>query len=219
MEPDFWLERWQRNDIGFHQAEFNAHLQAYWPQLGVAAGAAVFVPLCGKSRDLLWLRAQGHPVLGVELSPIAVRDFFEENSLTPTRTRAGALERWETDGLAILGGDFFALTPALLSGVAGVYDRASLIALPPALRGRYVEQLAAVLPADSAILLITMEYPPAEMTGPPFPVTEQEVQTLYAARYEVTRLAAQDILHENPRLRERGLTALVEKVYRLVPRR
>src|SRR4030042_914462 len=83
MNPDFWLERWQRNEIGFHQPEINAHLQDFWGQLAVPAGGQVFVPLCGKSRDLLWLRARGHRVLGVELSPIAVRDFFAENALTP----------------------------------------------------------------------------------------------------------------------------------------
>jgi len=79
MDPQFWHERWQRNETGWHQREINAHLQDFWPQLQQPAGGRVLVPLCGKSRDLLWLRAQGHAVLGVEISPIAVREFFAEN--------------------------------------------------------------------------------------------------------------------------------------------
>ncbi len=218
MNPDFWHERWQRNEIGFHQPEINAHLQDFWGQLLVPAGGLVFVPLCGKSRDLLWLRARGHRVLGVELSPIAVRDFFAENALTPQVTRQGAFERYEADGLAILCGDFFDLTPELLQGVTGVYDRASLIALPPELRTRYAGHSAAILPAVAGILLVTMEYPQNEMSGPPFAVREEEVRRLYANRYTVSNLFSKDILAENPRFRERGLSALAEKVYRLAPR-
>lgn len=218
MDRDFWHERWQRNEIGFHQQEINAHLQDYWELLAVPAGGLVFVPLCGKSRDLLWLRARGHAVLGVEISPIAVRDFFAENALTPQVTRQGAFERYEADGLAILCGDFFDLTPELLQAVAGVYDRASLIALPPGLRTRYAGHSTAILPAAAGTLLVTMEYPQNEMSGPPFAVREDEVCLLYDKRYTVTCLFTKDILAENPRFRERGLSALAEKVYRLVPR-
>jgi thiopurine S-methyltransferase len=218
MDRDFWHERWQHNEIGFHQQEINAHLQDHWGQLAVPAGGLVFVPLCGKSRDLLWLRARGHKVLGVEISPIAVRDFFIENVLTPQVTRQGAFERYEADGLVVLCGDFFDLTPELVQAVAGVYDRASLIALPPELRTRYAEHSAAILPAAAGTLLVTMEYPQNEMSGPPFAVREDEVRRLYETRYTVTRLFTKDILAENPRFRERGLHALMEKVYRLEPR-
>jgi len=219
VNPDFWQERWQKNEIGFHQQEINAHLQDYWPRLGVAAGSQVFVPLCGKSRDLLWLRARGHTVLGVELSPIAVRDFFRENLLEPRTSHAGAFERCEADGLSILCGDFFNLTAEDLKGVAGVYDRASLIALPPDMRPRYAAHLSAILPKGAAILLVTMEYRQAEMNGPPFSVSEDEMRQMYEKRYDVTRLFTKDILAENPRFRERGLSALSEKVYQLLPRR
>lgn len=217
MDPQFWHERWQRNETGWHQPEINVHLQDFWPQLRLPAGATVLVPLCGKSRDLLWLRARGHAVLGVEISPIAVREFFAANRLAPTVTRHGHFERCESDGLTVLCGDFFALDAAMLQDVAGVYDRASLIALPPDMRTRYARHLAQVLPGQAAILLVTMEYEQTEMAGPPFAVHEDEVRTLYEPRYHVTRLYDKDICAENPRFRERGLSALREKVYRLVP--
>lgn len=218
MDRDFWLERWQRNEIGFHQQEINAHLEAFWDRLAIPVDALVFVPLCGKSRDLLWLRARGYRVLGVEFSPTAVRDFFVENALTPQITRQGRFDRHETHGLAILCGDFFDLSPELLQGVAGVYDRAALIALPPELRTRYVAHSAAILPAAADTLLVTMEYPQNQMSGPPFAVDEDEVRRLFEKRCTVTRLLDKDILTDNPRFRERGLSALAEKIYRLAPR-
>jgi thiopurine S-methyltransferase len=47
MDPAFWLERWQQNQIGFHQAGINAHLQDFWGALALPRGGRVFVPLCG----------------------------------------------------------------------------------------------------------------------------------------------------------------------------
>lgn len=217
MDISFWHDRWKQNEIGFHQADFNSHLQEFWPALGLPAKTRVFVPLCGKSRDLLWLRARGHGVLGVEVSPIAVRDFFRENRLTPQVTRRAPFETWEADGLTLLCGDFFALTPEPLADVRAVYDRASLIALPPAMRERYAAHMAALLPPAATILLITMEYPEAGMQGPPFSVEESEVRRLYENHFTVTSLLRKDILAENPRFRERGLSALHEHVYWLQP--
>jgi thiopurine S-methyltransferase len=215
MDIPFWHERWKQNEIGFHQAEFNSHLQEFWPALGLKPGGRVFVPLCGKSRDLLWLRAQGHGVLGVEVSPIAVRDFFTENRLTPRVSRRGAFDAWEADGLTLLCGDFFALTPEWLADIHAVFDRASLIALPPDMRQRYAAYMAGILPPTARILLITMEYPAQGMQGPPFSVEEKEVRTLYEKHFKVASLRRKDILAENPRFRERGLSALHEHVYRL----
>lgn len=215
MDIPFWHERWKQNEIGFHQADYNSHLQEFWPTLGLTPGSRVFVPLCGKSRDLLWLRARGHAVLGVEVSPIAVRDFFEENRLTPRVSRRDFFEVWESDGLTILCGDFFSLTPDWLRDVQAVFDRASLIALPPEMRARYAAHMTHILPANTVMLLVTMEYPRNGMQGPPFCVEENEVRALYAKHFKVTSLLHKDILAENARFRERGLSALHEHVYRL----
>jgi len=215
MEIPFWHDRWKQNEIGFHQAGFNSHLQEFWPKLELRTGCRVFVPLCGKSRDLLWLRAQGHAVLGVEVSPIAVEDFFTENRLTAEVTQRGAYKVWDADGLTILCGDYFALTRDWLADVEAVFDRASLIALPPEMRSRYAEHMTAILPPGAKILLITMEYPAGSMQGPPFSVEEPEVRALYEKHFKVTSLLRKDILADNARFRERGLTSLYEHVYRL----
>lgn len=215
MKKEFWLERWERAEIGFHQEEVNPYLLKYWGELHAAKGGEVFVPLCGKSLDMLWLRQQGHDVLGVELSPIAVRDFFAESNLTLTHTSEGHFDRCEADGIGILCGDFFELTRDHLSRVSAVFDRASLVALPPEMRERYAHHLAELLPSGTQVLLVTFDYPQEEMPGPPFAVSEAEVRALYDRYAEIRLLEQADILDREPRFKARGVTRMQENIFLL----
>ena len=219
MEKDFWLERWEREEIGFHQNEINPYLRQYWPELHLAQGAEVFVPLCGKSRDISWLHRQGHSVLGVELSAIAVQAFFKENGDTPQRMANEKFDRYATDGLRILCGDFFDLGKDDLAKVGAVYDRASLVALPPEMRESYARHLVSILPPGTQILLMTFDYPQAEMSGPPFAVSVNEVESLYREHAEIRLLAQLDALAQNPRFQERGLSRLQENIFLLTLRK
>ena len=212
MQPEFWHQRWQEGEIAWHLNEINLHLQEHWHGLGATPGGRVLVPLCGKTLDLVWLAAQGHRVLGVELSSIAVEALFHENGLTPTITDEPPFRRYRVDELEVLCGDFFDLDPSHLGEVDAVYDRASLIALPPDLRSRYAERLRALIQARTKVLLITLEYDQAEMDGPPFSVQEPEIQTLFLNHFDIRSLAAVDALPESPGLRKRGLTHLTERV-------
>lgn len=203
MEPPFWLDKWQKNEIGFHQPVPHAALARYWPLLGLAAGTRVFVPLAGKSPDLCWLAAAGHQVVAIELSPLAVAQFHQENA-------GPALA-----AIDLRCGDFFALTPALLGPVAAVFDRASLVALPAPMRARYVAQLAALTRPGTQTLLITLEYDSRRMAGPPHSVDRAEVERLYGDTHRIEHLARNDQLADFPRFRERGLDQLAEVTYRL----
>ncbi len=49
MDAQFWLQRWQEGQIGFHRSDVMPLLEQYWPSLGVPAGGRVFVPLAGKT--------------------------------------------------------------------------------------------------------------------------------------------------------------------------
>jgi thiopurine S-methyltransferase len=173
-----WHSRWSDGRIGFHEGRPNTFLQRHVARLGTAQ--RVFVPLCGKAEDLAFLAAQGHHVIGVELVEDAVRAFFAEHQLTPTVTTRGPFTAYQSGAVTLLAGDFFATTPALLEGVTALYDRAAIIALPEALRRRYSAHLRTVMPAGSPGLVITVEYPQAEMSGPPFSVPELELRSHYA---------------------------------------
>ncbi len=218
MKKEFWLERWERSEIGFHQDEINPFLLRYWPELNHSGEGEVFVPLCGKSLDMVWLHQQGCTVLGVELSAIAVQDFFRESGHAPAHAKRGNFESCEADGIRILCGDFFDLTREDLAKVNAVYDRASLVALPPDMRERYARHLVNILPPATRILLITFDYPQAEMDGPPFSVSVKEVEALYGQYAEVRLLAQQDALAQNPRFEQRGVSRMDENIFLLTLR-
>jgi thiopurine S-methyltransferase len=215
MQPDFWHQRWHDNQIGFHQDKPTPLLLKHWPALGLPAGSRVFVPLSGKTLDIVWLAAQGHRVLGVELSPVAVEQFFAEQGLEPEKFETRYGMHYRVDAIELICGDAFGLDAALLADCTAVFDRAALIALPSALRQRYAHELYSRLPAGCEGLLITLEYPPHEKDGPPFPVTESEVHALYDRDWSVEMLERRDILAQQPRFIEEGVTALETAVYRL----
>ena len=198
MQPDFWHQRWADNQIGFHQDAPTPLLLKHWASLGVAADAKVFVPLAGKSRDMAWLAAQGHRVLGVELSQLAVEQFFAEHGLQADTCESRYGRHYAAGGIELMVGDAFGLDATSLQDCAAVFDRAALIALPPNLRRRYARELYAALPTGCHGLLVTLEYPQVERDGPPFSVQEDEVHALYDADWQVDLLERRPIPPDHP---------------------
>ncbi len=210
-----WLERWEQNNIGWHHQAFNQHLMAHWSALDFQTGGRVLLPLCGKSLDMVWLAQRGYSVLGVELSPLAVEAFFQERRLTAQRCAAGAFESWRAGPYEILCGDIFALDGDRLQDVASVYDRASLVALNPNQRLRYARLLAELLPEETPVLLVSMDYPQQEMQGPPYSVPDQQVRELFSPNFSVEQVHALNLLQDSKRYRDKGLSNLWEGIYRL----
>ncbi|MCE2503549.1 MAG: thiopurine S-methyltransferase [Chlorobi bacterium] len=211
MKVEFWQRIWEERLIPFHQTRINLRLKEAYADLRIPEGGLVFVPLCGKAYDMRWLALQGHPVLGVELSPIAVKEFFDEGGVKPVVRSDGRFERWSGRSVEILLGDFFDLDQDHLSEVRGFYDRAALIALPVDMRLGYTDKLKAALPNNVRGLLLTIEYDQSKMEGPPFSVPEDEVRSLFGPEFHIERWQAKDV-REQSRFRER-LSSLVEKVY------
>lgn len=215
MEREFWIKRWETGDIGFHRDEVNPALEKFWALVAADSMEAVFVPLCGKSLDMRWLAERGHRVIGVELSEHAVDEFFAGEGLQPDVRQhegfviktAGPYELW--------CGDLFELPKAALETAGSFYDRASLIALPPAMRARYAKRLAELLPAGTRGLLVTISYDQSEMNGPPFSVSGEEVTELFCGSFGIDELSRKDALSGNPNLVKRGLTTLTENCYLL----
>jgi thiopurine S-methyltransferase len=209
MDHRFWKERWQQNEIGFHMDERHEYLHQYFHRLHVGPGT-VFVPLCGKSPDLLWLRQQGARVLGVELSEIAVQDFFRENGLEVDARRTQGLDSYHTEGLALFCGDLFELSDEQLAEVRGVYDRGALVALPTDMRQEYALHLCRTLPADSRMLVVSYDYDQTRIDGPPFSVPLSEIEALFGDVFSLELLAEQDALPSHTILKKRGVGKLTE---------
>lgn len=224
MEIDFWLERWNNNQTGFHQQAVNPYLTYFYGNKGPAIEQReklkVFVPLSGKSKDMLWLSQNSYKVFAVECSDRAVKDFFEENALNYKHAEKDQHALYQSSDLPsiieVYQGDFFDLQQQDLDDVTDIFDRASLIALPVEMRQKYASKMAELQKPGIRTLLVTLTFDPEEMKGPPFSVTEEEVHDLYSENFEIQKLLTKNIIEEESRLKKRGLTALVETVYKLV---
>jgi thiopurine S-methyltransferase len=214
VQPSFWHERWRLGQTGFHQSVVERQLVQHWPTLQIAAGN-VLVPLCGKSLDMLWLQDQGWRVLGVEISAVALESFCLEQGILARRHAGKVFDEFDAENLRLLRGDLFDIHVRLLGTVDAIYDRASLIALAPDARTRYVEHLNSLTKAGVKTLLITVDYPHEQMTGPPFSVNPTEVARLYGHSHSIRLLERCDILANEARLRSRGVTELHQNSFLL----
>ncbi len=192
MDANFWHQRWEKMEIGFHLSEANPLLVSHFKALGLSAGSRVFVPLCGKTLDIAWLLANGYQVAGAELSEIAIRQLFDSLGVQPTVMQIGDLKRYSAQGIDIFVGDIFDLTSDLLGIVDAIYDRAALVALPKTMRDRYTAHLR-TMTHHAPQLLICFEYDQSLVEGPPFSIDSDEVHRQYQAHYSIRLLASQDM--------------------------
>ena len=107
------------------------------------------------------------------------------------------------------------MNEADLSNCELVYDRAALIALERDDRPRYYAHMLSILPVSCDMLLISLEYDQAEMSGPPFSVPTDEILQRYSNAFSVQMLETSNIIDERPRWRKVGLSALQESVFSL----
>ena len=192
MDKSFWLQKWRTKNTAFHQKATNPLLAEHFEALSLAEGSRVFVPLCGKTLDMVWLLSQGYRVVGVELVEAAVEQFFEEIEVGPTLSSNGEMRRFSAENVELFSGDFFDLSRERLGPVDVVYDRAALVALPSELRIRYATHLKAI--TDRAPqLLLTYRYDQSQLEGPPFSISAEEVDRHYGDVYDVGRRASVEV--------------------------
>lgn len=193
-----WLKLWRNRQTDFHQKKVNKLLTSFWPSLNLLRGSRVFVPLCGKSLDMIWLAKEGHEVIGVELSAIAIKSFFHENRLKPVKRRMGRYTLWKHGRISILCGDYFSLKVTDLGRIDTVYDRAALTALPEDIRKRYAEHLQQIAP-QADIFLLTVEDIEYDLAIEQVTKVDKEIGSLFANEFniELTHFeCVNDIDHE-----------------------
>lgn len=179
-----WIQRWKDSKIGWHSESINDSLTKFIECLGLMPGDLVFVPLCGKTKDMIHFINQGFKVIGVEISELGIKQFFDENDISYSVKVLDNFVVYYNDDISIYCGDYFDLNADILSSIVGVYDRASLIALPADLRRKYASHLYSIIPTDSKVLLLTIDYPQLKKSGPPFAVSNNEVELLYSDGFD-----------------------------------
>jgi len=207
-----WLDRWANGRTGWHEEDGNAGLKANWPSLESTANGRkrVLVPLCGKTPDLLWLAEQGHEVIGIELSEIAIRQLFTDHNLAYQVEEGEHLERYSADDVALTlyCGDYFRFEDDPFDAL---FDRGALVAIPEAMRAAYIDHTRKLLRPDATKMIITLEYDQSITPGPPFSVPGQE---LTAAWPDLHRVAEYDDIDNcPPKFRAAGLQEISEVVW------
>jgi thiopurine S-methyltransferase len=208
MDQEFWNERWTAGQIGFHKSSANDLLAAHH-EAGLRGHQRVYVPLCGKSLDLIWLRDHGHDVVGCEFVGSAIEAFFSEQfpEVKRLQARYPTVTVHESSGVRIIEGDAFAVDTFATGGlVDAIWDRAALVAVDPANRERYVEALLRVLRPRGVILLVTFSYDQEKLAGPPWSVSDDEVTRLFGPSCTIERLQ-QRAEPPGPKFVEAGITA------------
>ncbi|MBX9597765.1 MAG: thiopurine S-methyltransferase [Burkholderiales bacterium] len=214
MDHDFWHQKWKNNDIGFHREEINAFLQKHYPLNQLPSTPKVFVPLCGKSIDMLWLNQHGAQIIGCELSLLACQQFFAENNLSAESFKSADFSHLKHNSIELLSGDFFKLSLSELGQIDFCYDRAALVALPPKLRIQYAQKMAELLPRGALYLLITYNYAENSKIGPPFSVDSNEVINLFGDNFTITFLEQQAEAPNNlPALAKQSITQIINQVH------
>ena len=219
QEQQQWWIRWQEGRIGFHLPEVNPllirHVHSLATDTHPNERSCILVPLCGKSKDLIWLQSHFHKVIGVELVPQAVEAFFEENQITPTYSLRDSFATYLHDNLALLQGDIFQMSSKYLEDhpIQAIFDRASLIALPDKLRKNYVALLRSLGSCNTKLLLVTLAYEEGMISGPPHSIPENKIFELFAFATNIELLEKQDILPESPNFQKAGLRWAYEAVY------
>jgi len=210
-----WLARWENNKIGWHADSVNRSLIDYLQLLELKPGDSVFVPLCGKSLDMIYLSEMGYLVIGVELSPVGVERFFDDNSLKYSVSEIDGFVLYQSERIKIYCGDYFTLNTKHLSNVSAVFDRASLIALELDLREKYAQHLTVIIPLDTRILLLTLIYPQYQMSGPPFSVSNSEVESLFSSAFKYRQLHCFNDIDNEPKFLRAGVDYVENAAYLL----
>ncbi len=208
-----WIQRWEQGKIGWHRDRPNSKLIEFIDCLSLQKGDCVFVPLCGKSVDMLYLLEQGYQVFGVELSLLAAEQFFKENKIEFSLKKTDKFNIYCAHNIQIYCGDFFDLSKQDLQGVVAVYDRASLIALSLDLRVKYAQHLYSIIQAGCRMLLLTLNYPQSQISGPPYAVNKDEVALLYKDGFECRQLQCFDDIGNEPKFQRANVDFIEKATY------
>ena len=144
-------------------------------------------------------------MIGVELSELAIVQFFDEHNLKYSIQETGKFSVYQGDYITLYCGDYFELNYELLESVSAVYDRAALVALPVDLRAKYALHLYSIISSGCRVLLLTLNYPQSQMSGPPYAVNKDEVVSLYSKGFEYQQLQCFNDIENEPKFLRAGV--------------
>ncbi len=114
VQPEFWHDRWRTGQIGFHQSTVDRSWRSTGRSSPCRPQAAYSCPSAARVSIFCGCAIAGTASWAVELSAIALESFCMENGIPARRRSLGDFDVYEAEGLQLIRGDFFALTPEML---------------------------------------------------------------------------------------------------------
>lgn len=182
---------WDDKDTGFHQPLVLPDLLTHESTF-LTKPSRVFVPLCGKTVDLVYLADKGHDVYGCEFIESAVKDFFTEQSLEYTTSMTSDMStmvyKAVSKKITLYCGDFFALKSKDIGKFDGIWDRASLVAVEPSQREEYGKVMKDLMSSGGKYLLNSYIITGEKYKGPPHSVPIDDIEKCFGSFCEIKQL-------------------------------
>lgn len=224
----YWTNRWVNNDIGWNETDGNKLMWKYFPDVlktklpeKKPEELRVFVPLCGKAKDMYLLYQMGFTVVGIEISKEAIDDFFTENGVEEKEMNQPF--RSSKDGRLILGqGDLFTFSGDKSQPIQlpfekfdVMWDRGSFVALNAKDRTAYASMMMSLMADDGLYLLCSLVYDISEYGGPPLTATTEDLMQFYGERCDIQVLDKDDLFSRQEKWKKRGLS-MIDEVLHLI---
>lgn len=215
---NYWAKRWVESRTGWHMDAINPILIKY---LEVLTGSSeksssfieanskkkIFVPLCGKTKDLGYLLSLGYQVFSIEGVLQAIQELDKENNFQLSFDENESIYGTSDGKLKIFFGDLFKCPIEKWGPFDFIWDRGSLIAMDYSARGEYIKFMQKSVQDSNGkfvpfrYLLEVVDYDRTKFPGPPRPVEENEVIELYSS-WSNYKLLERIPLPENHSLRK-----------------
>lgn len=169
---EFWSQVWDEGTIRFHQNSYNSEMIKYFKDIDLK-GKSVFIPLAGKTKDILYFLEKGAIVTAIEFWEPAVISFFEENNIKYKKHGYSFF----ADNLTFHSMDFFDFTADTPFDV--LYDRASQVVFNKNDRPRYYQHISKMINPQSILLLFSIDHDGSFDYGPPHKIPKLEIITVY----------------------------------------
>lgn len=187
-----WIQTWKGDVSEFHLNRVHPSLEKHWRELTAGKpNQRIFVPLCGKSLDMMWLAERGHTVYGAEISGDAIRSFFKEQKLHYTRE---AIEMESTEGLSsgaavyrasekditLFEFDIFKLTSNHTGGTFdAIHDIGAFVALLGEKQMDYVKVVSTLVAPHGRWLIETYDWDQSD------PTAEADVYKIFSDSFNI----------------------------------
>ncbi|XP_068093060.1 thiopurine S-methyltransferase-like [Hyperolius riggenbachi] len=181
----------------------------------------ILFPLCGKAVDMKWLADMGHNIVGVDVSEMGIKEFFEEQDVPYVEESIEGLPdaklfKSTSGNISLYCCSIYDISTSLLGKFDGIWDRGALVAVNPSDRERYVNVLLPLLNKDCRYLIVTVEYDASIHPGPPFHIPDSDIQHLFGSAFNFKVLKKIDALTDQQRAW--GLNLFYEKLYLVTPK-